>query len=116
MFKRKYPKGVIVHSDRGSQYCSKRYRNIIENYSLTGSMNRKGNCWDNSISESFFHTLKVELVYETSYKTRDIARQKLFHYIEGYYNQKRLHLLTIKPLLRLNGLVEIKSLASGEMR
>lgn len=91
MFKRKYPKGVIVHSDRGSQYCSKRYRNIIENYGLIGSMSRKGNCWDNSIPESFFHTLKVELVYETSYKTRDIARHSLFHYIEGYYNQKRLH-------------------------
>ncbi len=63
-----YPEQVIVHSDRGSQYCSKRYRNIIKNHRLVGSMSRKGNCWDNAIAESFFHTLKVELVYQQSYK------------------------------------------------
>lgn len=91
LFKRKFPKGVIVHSDRGSQYCSKRYRKMIENYKLIGSMSRKGNCWDNAIAESFFHTLKVELIQENRYKTREMAKQSIFHYIESYYNQKRLH-------------------------
>lgn len=91
LFKRKFPKNVIVHSDRGSQYCSNQYRKIIKNYKLIGSMSRKGNCWDNAIAESFFHTLKVELVQENYYKTRAIARQSIFQYIECYYNQKRLH-------------------------
>ena len=54
-------------------------------------MSRKGNCWDNAIAESFFHTLKVELVHENRYKTRDIAKQSVFEYIETYYNKERLH-------------------------
>jgi transposase InsO family protein len=91
LFKRKFPKNIVVHSDRGSQYCSNKYRNIIKNYKLIGSMSRKGNCWDNAIAESFFHTLKVELIQENRYKTRETARQSIFQYIEGYYNQKRLH-------------------------
>ena len=91
IFRRKFPRGVIVHSDRGSQYCSKKYRGILENNSLIGSMSRKGNCWDNAIAESFFHTLKTELVHENSYATREAAKQSLFQYMEGYYNQKRLH-------------------------
>ena len=91
LFKRKFPKNVIIHSDRGSQYCSNQYRKIIENCKLIGSMSRKGNCWDNAIAESFFHTLKVELIHENRYKTREEARQSIFQYIEGYYNQKRLH-------------------------
>ena len=89
--RRHYPKGVIVHSDRGSQYCSKQYRKLIRRYQLIGSMSRKGNCWDNAISESFFHTLKVELVHEQNYVTRLAAKQSLFQYIEGYYNRKRRH-------------------------
>ena len=88
---RNYPKKVIVHSDRGSQYCSKRYRKLIKQYGLIGSMSRKGNCWDNAISESFFHTLKVELVHQQQYQTRLQAKQSLFQYIEGYYNRKRRH-------------------------
>lgn len=91
LFKRKFPKGVIVHSDRGSQYCSYSYRNLIDDNSLIGSMSRKGNCWDNSVAESFFHTLKVELVKELSYQNRDEAKQSIFEYIEGYYNRKRIH-------------------------
>ena len=91
LFKRKFPKGVIVHSDRGSQYCSNQYRKIIKDCKLIGSMSRKGNCWDNAIAESFFHTLKVELIHENRYKMRENARQSIFQYIEGYYNQKRLH-------------------------
>lgn len=91
LFKRKFPIGVIVHSDRGSQYCSNKYRQIIKNNQLIGSMSRKGNCWDNAVTESFFHTLKVELVHETSYKSRDLAKQSIFQYIEEYYNNKRIH-------------------------
>lgn len=86
-----FPKGVIVHSDRGSQYCSKRYQKIITRYQLIGSMSRKGNCWDNAIAESFFHTLKVELIHQQVYNTRTMARQCIFQYIESYYNRNRLH-------------------------
>jgi putative transposase len=91
LFRRKFPGGVIVHSDRGSQYCSDRYRKLIKNYKLIGSMSRKANCWDNAIAESFFHTLKVELVYENKYKTREEAKSSIFRYIEEYYNRKRMH-------------------------
>lgn len=89
--RRNYPSNVLVHSDRGSQYGSKRYRKLIENYRLIGSMSRKGNCWDNAIAESFFHTLKVELVQQQFYLTRLMAKQSLFHYIESYYNRQRRH-------------------------
>lgn len=91
LFKRKFPKNVMVHSDRGGQYCSEKYRSIIASNQLIGSMSRKGNCWDNAIAESFFHTLKVELIHENRYATREAARQSVFQYIEGYYNNKRLH-------------------------
>ena len=91
LFKRKFPKGVIIHTDRGSQYCSTKYCSILTVNHLIGSMSRKGNCWDNSIAESFFHTLKVELIYETTYQTRQEAKSSIFQYIEGYYNLKRIH-------------------------
>ena len=91
LFKRKFPKNVIIHSDRGSQYCSKKYRKIIQENKLVGSMSRKGNCWDNAIAESFFHTLKTELTHQHVYKTRVQARQSIFQYIEGYYNSVRMH-------------------------
>jgi transposase InsO family protein len=91
LFRRKFPEGVIVHSDRGSQYCSDRYRKLIKSYKLIGSMSRKANCWDNAIAESFFHTLKVELVHENKYKTREEAKSSIFRYIEEYYNRKRMH-------------------------
>ena len=91
LFKRKFPSGVIIHSDRGSQYCSDKYRNLIKINKLIGSMSRKGNCWDNAIAESFFHTLKVELVHENKYKTREEAKSSIFRYIEQYYNRTRLH-------------------------
>ena len=91
LFRRKFPKKVIVHSDRGSQYCSKKYRRILTQNKLVGSMSRKGNCWDNAPSESFFHTLKVELIQGVEYKTRAKAKQDIFTYIESYYNKKRMH-------------------------
>lgn len=91
LFHRKFPKEVIIHSDRGSQYCAKAYQRLIKQYQLIGSMSRRGNCWDNAISESFFHTLKVELIHEENYMSREEARQSIFEYIEVYYNQKRYH-------------------------
>ncbi|KTC81422.1 IS3 family transposase [Legionella brunensis] len=90
-FTRKFPKNVLVHSDRGSQYCSKKYQTILKDYRLIGSMSRKGNCWDNAIAESFFHTLKVELVHQCIYTTREQARLSLFQYLEVYYNKNRMH-------------------------
>lgn len=91
LFKRKFPKNVIVHSDRGSQYCSKKYRAIIQENYLVGSMSRKGNCWDNAVAESFFHTLKIELIRSKPYQTHQHARQAIFQYIECYYNRNRMH-------------------------
>lgn len=91
LFARKFPSKVIIHSDRGSQYCSKKYRRIIANNGLTGSMSRRANCWDNAIAESFFHTLKTELTHTHKYKTRQEARLSVFQYIEGYYNRVRMH-------------------------
>lgn len=91
LFRRKFPKKVTVHSDRGSQYCSKAYRKILQQNELIGSMSRKGNCWDNAPAESFFHTLKVELIHGRNFETRAEAKQQIFSYIEGYYNKKRMH-------------------------
>jgi transposase InsO family protein len=64
---------------------------MIKDNKLVGSMSRKGNCWDNAVTESFFHTLKVELTNQTRYKNRDLARQSIFQYIEEYYNNQRMH-------------------------
>jgi putative transposase len=91
LFRRKFPKEVIVHSDRGSQYCSLQYQQLLQQNRLIGSMSRKGNCWDNAIAESFFHTLKVELTHNYCYQTREQAKLSVFQYIEGYFNQQRIH-------------------------
>ena len=91
LWRRNLPKGVICHSDRGSQYCSHEYQALLRRYQLICSMSRKGNCWDNSVAESFFRTIKTELIYKTRYATREIARQSIFHYIETYYNRIRRH-------------------------
>ena len=88
---RKPGKGVIFHSDRGSQYTSKNVRNILEHYYFKQSMSGKGNCYDNAITETFFSTLKKELVYLTKFKTREQARVEIFEFIEIYYNRQRLH-------------------------
>lgn len=71
LYNRSYPKGVIMHTDRGSQYCSKDYQKLIKKHGFLCSMSSKGNCYDNAVCESFFHTLKVELVYQRNYDTRD---------------------------------------------
>ena len=89
--RRHFPRGVLFHSDRGSQYCSDDYQKMLKNYGLICSMSRKGNCWDNSVAESFFNSLKTELVYNEEYKTRKDAKQSIFYYIEVYYNQLRRH-------------------------
>ena len=91
LFRRKFPTGVIVHSDRGSQYCSKKYQNMLKKHRLVCSMSAKGCCYDNAACESFFHTLKVELVHDEYYQTRVQARASLFEYINVYYNRQRRH-------------------------
>lgn len=91
LFRRQLPRGTIIHSDRGSQYCSKRYQRLISNNGLRCSMGRKANCYDNAVTESFFHTLKVELVHRERYTTRRMAKTRIFEYIESYYNRQRKH-------------------------
>lgn len=91
LWRRGFPRGVLFHSDRGSQYCSSDYQALLKKYGFICSMSRKGNCWDNSVAESFFHSLKVELVNDYRYKTREEAKQSIFHYIETYYNRVRRH-------------------------
>ena len=91
LFRRKFPKNVIVHSDRGSQYCSKLYQKLLLTNGLKCSMSGRGCCYDNAAMESFFHSLKVELVHRITYKTREEAKNDIFQYIETYYNLKRRH-------------------------
>ena len=84
-------KDVIVHSDQGSTYASGDYQQQLKDYQLCCSMSRKGECLDNAVAESFFGSLKNELVYHEDYKTRAEARQSIFEYIEIFYNRKRRH-------------------------
>lgn len=88
---RRPPPGLVHHSDRGSQYAAKAYRRMLAANRIDCSMSRKGDCWDNAVAESFFATLKVELVYETQFTTREQARGLIFEYIEGFYNRVRRH-------------------------
>lgn len=91
IWKRKPAKGLLWHTDRGSQYASEGHRELLEQYGIRQSMSRKGNCWDNAVSESFFHTLKTELVHQQRFLSRDEAKQAVFEYIEVFYNRDRLH-------------------------
>ena len=84
-------RGLIHHSDRGSQYAAGDYRAVLKASGTVPSMSRKGNCWDNAPMESWFHTLKTELVHHAVYATREAAKRDLFAYIETYYNRQRLH-------------------------
>ena len=88
---RKPPKGLLHHSDRGSQYASNDYQQLLKDNKISCSMSRKGNCYDNAVMESFFATLKQELVYHRLYQNRKEARQDIFEYIEVWYNRKRIH-------------------------
>ena len=83
--------GLIHHSDRGVQYASQDYRAVLASGGITASMSRKANCYDNAPMESFFHTLKTELVHHRQYKTRAEAQRDIFAFIEGFYNRTRLH-------------------------
>ncbi|MFN4197708.1 MAG: IS3 family transposase, partial [Flavobacterium sp.] len=88
---RSVKKGLIFHSDRGVQYANKKFANTIESYGVTRSMSRKGNCWDNAVAESFFKSLKTELIYGNRLRTKQQMRLEIFEYIEIWYNKKRRH-------------------------
>jgi transposase InsO family protein len=82
---------LVHHSDRGGQYASAEYQKLLTETQMIGSMSRKGDCWDNAPMESFFATLKTELVYRMKFKTREEAKRKIFEYIEIFYNRQRRH-------------------------
>jgi transposase InsO family protein len=89
--KRRPTQSPIFHSDRGSQYASYAFRRLLVNNQIRQSMSGKGNCYDNAMAESFFKTLKTELIYQNKYQTRQEAKQDIFEYIEVFYNRQRLH-------------------------
>lgn len=91
LWRRQFPTGVIMHSDRGSQYASDKYRRLLRKHKHVQSMSKRGDCYDNAAMESFFHSLKVELIHDEYYVTREQATQSIFEYIECYYNFKRKH-------------------------
>lgn len=84
-------KGLIWHTDRGSQYASSSHRELLKNYGIIQSMSRRGNCYDNAVAESFFHSLKTELTHHIKFETRSQANESIFEYIEVFYNRQRLH-------------------------
>lgn len=88
---RRATKGLVHHTDRGSQYASNDYQHLLDTHAFEGSMSRKGNCYDNAVAESFFATLKKDLVHRVRFRTRAEARVRLFEYIEMFYNPKRRH-------------------------
>jgi len=90
-WRRKPAAGLLMHTDRGSQYAGDSHRRLLEDYGMIQSMSRRGNCWDNSPMESFFKTLKVELVHQQKYQTRAQARTEIVSWIEGFYNRQRIH-------------------------
>ena len=89
--RRQPPRGLIQHSDRGVRYASEPYRAILARHGLTQSMSRKGDCLDNAPMESFFGSLKTELVHRTTFPTREAARRAIFEYVEAFYNRRRRH-------------------------
>ena len=91
ILRRSPSKGLICHTDRGSQYAGNDFKAILAQNEFVGSMSKKGDCWDNAVAESFFHTLKVELVHRNKFKTRDEGKRKIFEYVEMYYNRRRAH-------------------------
>ena len=91
LYQRQPAAGLIMHTDRGSQYGADSYRQLLRQYEIQPSMSRKGNCWDNAVAESFFHTLKTELVYMENLNTHEQARTAVFEYLEVFYNRQRCH-------------------------
>jgi len=91
LWRRHFPKNVIVHSDRGSQYCSRDYQRLLAENKLICSMSKRGDCYDNAAMESWNHSFKVEAIHGERFKTRSDAKLHVFDYIDVYYNRKRLH-------------------------
>ena len=91
LIRRRPAHGLLHHSDRGSQYASGDYQQVLAAAGMVGSMSRRGNCWDKAVAESFFATVKVELVHDATWATRAAARAELFEYIEVFYNGQRRH-------------------------
>lgn len=89
--RRNPPVGLIWHTDRGSQYASHAHKDLLEEHGIIQSMSRKGNCWDNAVAESFFHSLKTKFTNHEIFETRAQANQKIFEYIEVFYNRQRMH-------------------------
>jgi putative transposase len=83
--------GLVVHSDRGTQYASAQHKKLLEKFGLVGSMSRKGNCWDNAVMESFFLNLKMERLWQKDYANHHEAMTDVADYIVGFYNSTRLH-------------------------
>ena len=90
-WQRKPSAGLIMHSDRGSQYASESHRQLLKDYRMIQSMSRRANCWDNAAMESFFKTLKVERTHQLRYDTRALAKLDIVDWIEGFYNRRRMH-------------------------
>lgn len=104
--------GLLMHTDRGSQYGADSYRQLLTQHEIQPSMSRKGNCWDNAVAESFFHTLKTELVYVEDFDTHEYAQTAVFEYIEVFYNRQRCHSangylapLAYEQVLKTNGIL-----------
>ena len=91
IMRRRPGKGLMIHSDRGVQYVSQDFRKTLKTHGFIQSMSRKGNCWDNAVAESFFHTLKTQLIYHIRFNNFEEAERIIFKYIEVYYNQRRKH-------------------------
>lgn len=98
---------LIFHSDRGIQYANKKFTNVLDSYkNITRSMSRKGDCWDNAVAESFFKSLKTELVYGSKLISREQMELEIFEYIEIWYNKKRRHsALNYKTIEELKNLI-----------
>lgn len=92
LWRRKRPENVIVHTDRGGQYCSADYQVLLKRHNLHGSMSAKGCCYDNACAESFFHSLKVECIHGERFTSREAMRTTVFNYIECDYNRWRRHI------------------------
>jgi putative transposase len=91
LWRRKMPRGVIVHSDRGTQYCSHDYQKLLTDNGLVCSMSKRGDCYDNAAMESWNHSFKVEAIHGEKFATRALTKNHVFDYIDVYYNRKRLH-------------------------
>lgn len=91
LLQRRAKAGLIHHTDQGRQYSSTAYQAVLEHHGMIASMSRRGNCYDNAVAESFFSSLKNELIHHSTFRTRDAARTAIFEHIEVFYNRQRRH-------------------------